>query len=79
MNGGDFDKSCPTLDGLLESSHGNSARIIEGLYWAALTRPPRPSEKQKMATFVAKSSKGAKTYGDIFWVLLNSGEFILNH
>ncbi|HEX3999415.1 MAG TPA: DUF1549 and DUF1553 domain-containing protein, partial [Pirellulales bacterium] len=36
MNGGDFDKSCPTLDGLLESSHGNSARIIEGLYWAAL-------------------------------------------
>jgi hypothetical protein len=39
MNGGDFDKSCPTLDGLLESSHGNSARIIEGLYWAALTRP----------------------------------------
>jgi hypothetical protein len=79
MNGGDLDKSCPTLDGLLETSRGNSAQIIAGLYWAALARPPRPAEKQKMAGFVSKGSKGVKAYSDILWVLLNSGEFVLNH
>ena len=79
MNSGDLDKSCPTLDTLLQSSRGNGARIIEGLYWAALARPPRPAEKQKMAAFVAKSTKGAQAYSDVFWVLLNSGEFVLNH
>ena len=79
MNGGDFDKSCPTLDTLLEGSHGNSSRIIDGLYWAALARLPRPAEKQKMAAFVAKTPKAGKAYNDILWVLLNSGEFVLNH
>ena len=81
MNSGDLDKSCPTLESLLQTSRGNGARIIEGLYWAALSRPPRPAEKQKMAAFVAKKPvpKGPPRIATCFWVLLNSGEFVLNH
>lgn len=78
MNSGDLEKSCPTLD-KLTSAGGIPAKTIEGLYWAALSRPPRPTEMQKMTAFVAKSGGGQKAYHDVYWILLNSSEFVLNH
>ena len=59
---------------------------IREFYLAALNRPPTPRELSNITDYktmnlnkgVAKDSKGA-LYQDLFWALLNSGEFYLNH
>jgi hypothetical protein len=55
---------------------------IETLYLAALSRKPRPDELEKYRRYVEKggAAKDAKAaLGDVFWALLNSPEFFLNH
>jgi hypothetical protein len=55
---------------------------IETLYLAALSRKPRPEELEKHRRYVEKggAAKDPKTaLGDVFWALLNSPEFFLNH
>jgi hypothetical protein len=53
------------------------ARRIEDLYLATLSRKPRPEETRRLLDYAAGDSKEA--LHDIFWSLLNSTEFILNH
>lgn len=55
---------------------------IETLYLAAIARKPDPDEMEKLRRYVeeggtAKDPKAA--LGDVFWALLNSPEFFLNH
>lgn len=60
----------------------DDAARIETLYLAALTRPPTAKEMTRMLAFLEKKSdpqKRKQALGDIFWVLLNSGEFMFNH
>lgn len=55
---------------------------IETLYLAALSRKPRADELQKLRGYVEKggANKDSKAaLGDVFWALLNSPEFFLNH
>ncbi|MGH7172469.1 MAG: DUF1549 and DUF1553 domain-containing protein [Gemmataceae bacterium] len=55
---------------------------IETLYLAALSRKPRSDELEKLGRYIDKggASKDAKAaLGDVFWALLNSPEFFLNH
>jgi hypothetical protein len=58
------------------------AKRVETLYLAALSRKPRPDE---LAHFVKYLERGGpdkdakKALADVFWALLNSSEFILNH
>jgi hypothetical protein len=55
---------------------------IETLYLAALSRKPRPDEAEKCRLYIEKggASKDTKAaLGDVFWALLNSPEFFLNH
>jgi len=55
---------------------------IETLYLAALTRGPRPDELAEIEPYVeqAGSETGKKqALADVFWALLNSAEFALNH
>jgi hypothetical protein len=56
------------------------AKKINYLYMAALARKPRQSDIQ-MANLMLKARDGdtAAAMQDIWWVLLNSNEFILNH
>lgn len=55
---------------------------VETLFLATLSRKPDKSEREKFVKYVtsggaAKDSKAALT--DVFWALLNSSEFMLNH
>jgi hypothetical protein len=55
---------------------------IEALFLATLSRKPRSAELSKFTSYVKsggpkKNSKSALT--DVFWALLNSSEFYLNH
>lgn len=60
--------------------------IMADLYLTALNRLPTPKELQAVSreiTFIRSGTVRAKTpvtlYQDVFWALLNSNEFILNH
>jgi hypothetical protein len=79
-----------TLAALLDAPFLDTADRIETLYLAALSRPPTARERDRMLAFVNESMRAAKddrerttAYGhavaDVFWALLNSSEFSLNH
>jgi hypothetical protein len=54
------------------------ARRIEELYLVTLSRNPRPEELQRLLGYAAAGDR-KQALRDIFWSLLNSTEFILNH
>lgn len=57
--------------------------VIRDLFIATLNRPPRPAEladiKKKMPLFKGAKDSIKAGYEDLFWALLNSNEFLLNH
>jgi hypothetical protein len=65
----------------------NTKERIETLYLATLSRRPRLAEMDRATRFVDDAVKNAggsqEAYGnalaDVFWALLNSSEFSLNH
>ena len=67
----------PTLATLVEQQT-STARKVESLYLVVLSRKPRPEESERFDAYVdAGDAKSA--LADVFWILLNSPEFILNH
>jgi hypothetical protein len=66
----------------LAEQRTSTARKIESLYLVALSRKPLPAESKRFAEYVDKGGPAGdaqKALVDVFWVLLNSPEFILNH
>jgi hypothetical protein len=66
----------------LAAQRTSTARKIESLYLVVLSRKPRPEESEKFVKYVdAGGAAGdtGKALSDVFWVLLNSPEFLLNH
>ena len=60
----------------------DTARRVEALFLAALARRPTPDEAQRFASYVDRggpTGDKTKALGDVFWVLLNSPEFLFNH
>jgi hypothetical protein len=79
-----------TLSALLDAPFMNTTERIETLYLATLSRKPTPREASRMIHYVESGGSAGdistdkdKNYNralaDVFWVLLNSGEFFLNH
>ncbi len=71
-----------TLPAVADAPFLNTAGKVEALYLAALGRKPGSEELHKLTKYVdeggpAKDPK--KALGDVFWALLNSPEFVLNH
>ena len=54
------------------------ARRIEDLFLVTLSRKPRPEEARRLLDYAATGDT-KEALRDIFWSLLNSTEFILNH
>jgi hypothetical protein len=55
---------------------------VETLFLAALARSPRSEERERLGRYVRSGGvrgDARAALGDVFWVLLNSPEFILNH
>lgn len=55
---------------------------IEALYLAALSRKPTADEQQRLKAYVESggpSNNPNQALADVFWALLNSSEFLLNH
>jgi Protein of unknown function (DUF1553)/Protein of unknown function (DUF1549) len=80
-----------TLAALVDAPFLSTADRVETLYFAALSRRPSAKEIDRMTRFVEEAVREAgnsdkmrsKAYNDaisdVFWVLLNSSEFALNH
>jgi hypothetical protein len=55
---------------------------LESLYLLVLSRPPRPDEMERMTRYVQGGGPAhdpRQAFADVYWALLNSGEFMLNH
>jgi hypothetical protein len=53
--------------------------LIDSLYLAALSRHPSTKEMTQAHQYLASYPDTLCVYEDLFWALLNSNEFILNH
>ena len=70
-----------TLAAVADAPFMDNARRIETLYISALGRKPHPEELQKLVKYIetGDSAKQKQRLGDIYWTLLNSVEFRVNH
>ncbi len=70
-----------TLTAAVETPLLTTAQRIEMLYLATLSRPPSGRESERLLQYVAdvESTREGERLADVFWVLLNSAEFRLNH
>jgi len=75
-----------TLAAVADAPFLTTGERIETLYLATLSRKPQPKELERAVRFVEDATKGkegeaaaANGLADLFWALLNSPEFILNH
>jgi hypothetical protein len=67
------------LDAVASSGGRNTAKI-DALYIAALARKPTPKEVAVAnAIMVARQGDAAAALQDVWWAVLNSNEFIINH
>jgi hypothetical protein len=58
------------------SRYSDDSQRIEELYLTVLSRKPDETEMSRMLAFAADSRDA---YQDVFWALLNSNEFLMNH
>jgi len=71
-----------TLAGVIDFPGMDTQQKLDTLYMAALARPMRGSEAGRLIPYVdagGPSRDSKKALADVFWVLLNSSEFLLNH
>ena len=57
----------------------DTGQVIDELYRAAFSRPPTPTERERLVTMVDSSEDKKQALEDVFWALLNAKEFIFNH
>jgi hypothetical protein len=71
----------PTLLAVCETPGMTTVQSIETLYVAGLNRKPTEKELNRLVKYVnhAGTARKAERLGDVFWVVLNSAEFRLNH
>jgi len=70
-----------TLAAVAEFPLMSTADRIEALYLAALSRPPRTDERERLVKYVdagGPAQDPKKALSDVFWALLNSSEFLFN-
>jgi len=85
MNGEDINNALKAKGGTVETALAKAKSepaVIREMFLATLNREPRPGEMAKiMQGFHLRvpEKDGTARYYDLFWALLNSNEFLLNH
>ena len=70
------------LAGVVDAPFLDVKGRIEVLYLASMSRLPTPEELERHTSYIDRggnSSDKNKAIGDLFWAILNSSEFMLNH
>jgi hypothetical protein len=68
-----------TLQAVIDAPFMDVPAKIETLYLATLSRKPTSREMTRLTRYVEKGSDSSEALADVFWALLNSAEFVLNH
>ncbi len=71
-----------TLASVVDAPFLDTGAKVETLYLASLSRTPRPAERERLVKYVESGGANKdrkKALADVFWALLNSSEFLLNH
>lgn len=71
-----------TLAAVLDFPGFDREQQLETLFLAALTRFPTEEERERFLTYIDQretDESSTQALADIFWVLLNSSEFLYNH
>ena len=74
-------KESETLAAVCDAPFLTTDKRVETLFLAALGRMPTPDERERYGSLVDRAVKPAaknEALGDVFWVLLNSPEFLFN-
>ena len=66
---------------IADAPYLDSAGRVELLFLTALSRRPDDAERETIAAYLsdANSHDQRAALADLFWSLLNSAEFVLNH
>jgi hypothetical protein len=70
------------LAGVVDVPFWDAAARVDVLFLATLSRKPTPAEREKFSSYVDRGGANGdskKAVADVFWALLNSSEFVLNH
>ena len=73
-------KNSHTLRAIVDAPFLSDAEKIDTLYLSAFTRLPRVNERNELLSYVRRHPSvedRKQAFGDIFWALLNSPEFVL--
>jgi hypothetical protein len=71
-----------TLATIADAAKTDTARRVETLFLVVLSRKPTATETKRFVAYVERggpSGAPRKALADVFWALLNSAEFRLNH
>jgi hypothetical protein len=84
MNGGYLNHAISSKGHLVSLvTKGSATAILDYLYLSALNRPPTSAEASRIMkiyrTAPMKHQDALSFWQDVFWALLNSNEFLLNH
>jgi hypothetical protein len=66
------------LDRLLRESESPGERL-EAIFLSVLSRPPTERERSRHLSRLERGGQKREAYEDVFWVLLNSSEFLFIH
>lgn len=71
-----------TLATIADAARTSTARRVETLFLVVLSRKPTATESKRFVAYVERGGAAGdprKALADLFWALLNSAEFRLNH
>lgn len=71
-----------TLTAIVDFPLIDDGQRIDALFLAAVSRYPRPHERERLVRYVASggpTGNSRAALADLFWALLNSSEFLFNH
>jgi hypothetical protein len=69
----------PVLSAVVDFPMDDDDRF-DALYLATLSRFPTTGERQRLQSYIGESDQArGRAFADVFWHLLNSSEFLVNH
>ncbi len=68
-----------TLGSVVDFPLMSDEERLETLFLAALSRRPSEAERSALLPYIEQAESASVALADVFWALLNSSEFMLNH
>lgn len=70
----------PKIQALLRAPRNGPGGVVDGLYFAILSRPPTNEERSAVAAYTQSAGQDRRAAAiDLAWALINSAEFLYRH